>query len=117
VTLRIPAESSQIGTVRILAGAIGRHVGLTEEQVEDLKLVLSELCAEAVEASVAGGFVQMRFVRGEASLATEVRTHAGSSEKRRNESADHRRRLLNALVPTMSSVLEGAERVVQFRLP
>jgi histidine kinase-like protein len=103
--------------VRILAGAIARHVGLSDEQIEDLKLVLSELCAEAVEASGPGGFVEMRFEREAASLATEVRTPAPSSGKKRNESADERRRLLDALIPSMSTALEGAERVLRFRLP
>jgi histidine kinase-like protein len=117
VTLRIPADASQIGTVRILAGSIGRVVGLADEEIEDLKLVLSELCAEAVEASDPGGFVEIRFVREAAALATEVRTPARNSEKRGNGSADQRRRLLDALVPSLSSVVEEAERVVRFRLP
>ena len=116
MSLRIPADASQIGTVRILAGSIGRVVGLADEEIEDLKLVLSELCAEAIEASGPGGFVEIRFVREAASLATEVRAPAGS-EKRRNDSDDQRRRLLDALVPSLSSVIEEAERVVRFRLP
>jgi anti-sigma regulatory factor (Ser/Thr protein kinase) len=117
VTLRIPADASQIGTVRILAGAIGRHVGLSDERVEDLKLVLSELCAEAVEASGPGGFVEMRFEQEADSLAIEVRTPATSSQMKRNDSSDQRRRLLDALVPSTGTVLERAERVVRFRLP
>jgi anti-sigma regulatory factor (Ser/Thr protein kinase) len=103
--------------VRILAGSIGRVVGLADEEIEDLKLVLSELCAEAVEASGPTGFVEIRFVREAASLATEVRTPQQSSDEKRNESADQRRRLLDALVPSLNSVFEGAERVVRFRLP
>ena len=115
MTLRIPADASQIATVRILAGAIGRHVALNDEHIEDLKLVLSELCAEAIERSTPGGFVEMRFVQEAESLATEVRTPDGGSES--SDPADRRRRLLDALLPSSTTVVEGSERVVRFRLP
>lgn len=123
MTLRVPADPAQIGTVRILAGTIGRHAGLGVEQIEDLKLVLSELCAEAVEASGPNGVVEMRFEWEPGSLATEVRTAtevktaAAGPDGGRSDVADQRRRLLDALVPSRSSSLEGEDAVVRFRLP
>lgn len=117
VTLRVPADPAQMGTVRILAGAVGRHAGLGVEQIEDLKLVLSELCAGVVETSGPNGFVEMRFEWELGSLSTEVRTAGSSSKDRTGDVADQRRRLLDALAPSRSSGLEGEKWVVRFRLP
>jgi anti-sigma regulatory factor (Ser/Thr protein kinase) len=49
--IRIPADPPALALVRLFAAAIGRHVDLDEEDVEDLKLALTEVCSAAIEAA------------------------------------------------------------------
>lgn len=49
--IRLPADPPALALVRLFAAAIGRHVGIEEEDVEDLKLVLTEVCSAAIESA------------------------------------------------------------------
>lgn len=49
--IRVPADPPALALVRLFAAAIGRHVDLEEEDVEDLKLALTEVCSAAIEAA------------------------------------------------------------------
>lgn len=48
--IRVPADPAGLALVRLFAAAIGAHADLEEEDVEDLKLVLTEVCSAAIEA-------------------------------------------------------------------
>ena len=48
VVLEIPSRSPYVGVVRLAVSALARTSGFTEEQVEDLKIAVSEACANAV---------------------------------------------------------------------
>ena len=48
-TLAIPADPAYVGTVRYFAATIARHEGLPEELIDDLRLAVSEACAEAID--------------------------------------------------------------------
>jgi Histidine kinase-like ATPase domain len=50
-TLRVPAATDALSLVRLFATAIGRHVDLPPEVVEDLKLALTEVCSAAIEGA------------------------------------------------------------------
>jgi anti-sigma regulatory factor (Ser/Thr protein kinase) len=52
--IRFPADPPALALVRLFAAAIGRHVGLEEEDAEDLKLALTEVCSAAIEAATGG---------------------------------------------------------------
>ena len=54
VSLTIPADPACVGTVRYFAATIARHAGLSEELIDDLRLAVSEACAEAIEEGVTG---------------------------------------------------------------
>ena len=47
--IRVPAEPAALALVRLFATAIGRQVDLEEEDVDDLKLTLTEVCSAAIE--------------------------------------------------------------------
>lgn len=47
-TLRIPAAAAYVGTARLFAAAIARQAGVSEDDVDDLKLGVSEACAAGV---------------------------------------------------------------------
>ena len=53
-TLAIPADPAYVGTVRYFAATIARHEGLPEELIDDLRLAVSEACAEAIDSGVTG---------------------------------------------------------------
>lgn len=52
--LSIPAEPEYVGAARLFLAAAGRHFGLSEELLADVKVAVSEVCAEAVEDGAAG---------------------------------------------------------------
>ena len=47
----VPADPAALVLVRLFATAIGRQADLEEEDVEDLKLALTEVCSAAIEAA------------------------------------------------------------------
>jgi histidine kinase-like protein len=113
LSLKIPADASQIATVRLFAAAVGHHYGLSDEDVEDLKLALSELCAEAIEV---GDPVEVVLDWVEGSLDVEVRNASSARSRERTPDRDRRRQLIEALLSGARFEREGEERVVRFRL-
>ncbi len=49
--IRVPADPAALALVRLFAAVIGRHADLVEEDVDDLKLTLTEVCSAAIEAA------------------------------------------------------------------
>lgn len=52
--LSIPPEPEYVGAARLFLAAAGRHFGLSEELLADVKVAVSEVCAGAVEDGVPG---------------------------------------------------------------
>ena len=50
MTLEIPAKSVYVGVVRLALASVARAANLDEEKVEDLRMAVSEACANAVLA-------------------------------------------------------------------
>ena len=48
VEIEIPSRSVYVGVVRLALASLARAAGLTEEVVDDLKIAVSEACANAV---------------------------------------------------------------------
>ena len=48
VQLQIPPRSPYVGVVRLAVSALARSAGVDEETVDDLKIAVSEACANAV---------------------------------------------------------------------
>ncbi len=55
VELEIPALPPYVGVVRLALASLARAAGFEAEAVEDLKIVVSEACANAVLASEGAG--------------------------------------------------------------
>ena len=55
VSLEIPPRSPYVGVVRLTVAALARTAGLDEEVVEDLRIAVSEACANAVLANEEAG--------------------------------------------------------------
>ena len=48
VSLEIPPKSPYVGVVRLALSSLARNAGLGEEKIDDLKIAVSEACANAV---------------------------------------------------------------------
>lgn len=68
--LEIPSSPEYVGTARIFVGAVARSQGAEEEEVHDLKLAVSELCAAG--AREGGGPVRVALSEDGGSLSVEV---------------------------------------------
>jgi anti-sigma regulatory factor (Ser/Thr protein kinase) len=55
VELQIPARSPYVGVVRLALSSLARTAGVDEEALDDLKIAVSEACANAVLASEEAG--------------------------------------------------------------
>jgi anti-sigma regulatory factor (Ser/Thr protein kinase) len=55
LVLEVPAVPAYIGTARLFIGAVARHVGASEEQVDDLKVAVSEACTAAIRTRADAG--------------------------------------------------------------
>lgn len=80
VRLQIPPRSAYVGVVRLAVGSLARIKGVDEERVDDLKIAVSEACANAVLAHEESGIsepVSVTFQRLEDRLIVEV-GHSGS---------------------------------------
>ena len=55
VEIEIPAASPYVGVVRLALASLARVSGFDEERVDDLKIAVSEACANAVIANEQAG--------------------------------------------------------------
>lgn len=75
IELEIPPRSAYVGVVRLAIAALARGAGLDEEAVDDLRIAVSEACANAVLANEEAGSddpVQVTWTQGDDHLAIEV---------------------------------------------
>ena len=116
VVLRVPAEGSFVSTVRIFAGAIGRRSELDDERVDDLKLVLSEIASGMIADGAGGRTLVFEITTDDRGLQVRARGPLIGQDATADPGADHRRRLLEALVPDAAWSVDGDEQLVTFSL-
>ena len=46
--LEMPAKPKYVGLARLLAGSVARRMSFSEENIDDLKLAISEMCTNAI---------------------------------------------------------------------
>lgn len=119
VSLAIPADPAYAGTVRYFAATVGRHADLPEEVTDDLRLAVSEACAEAMEAGVTGS-IRVALSLEPEGIAVEVTSGSvqleeGAPGPRGSELVPiYRLQLIRALFPDAESDQDGGTRVVRF---
>ena len=72
LSIRIPPDAAHVAAVRAFVGAVGRQVGCSEESIDDLRLVATEACAEAIEDGAAHDGIEVRTVLEERRLVLEI---------------------------------------------
>jgi len=60
LSIRIPPDAAQVAAVRAFVGAVGRQAGCSEETIDDLRLVATEACAQAIEEDAAAEGIEVR---------------------------------------------------------
>jgi Histidine kinase-like ATPase domain len=72
LSIRIPPGTAHVASVRAFVGAVGRSSGCSEEAVDDLRLVATEACAQAIEERVADDGVEVRTLSDDQRLFLEI---------------------------------------------
>src|SRR5262245_7611864 len=72
LSIRIPPDAAHVAAVRAFVGAVGRQVGCSEESIDDLRLVATEACAQAIEDGAAYDGIEVRTVMEDQTLVVEI---------------------------------------------
>jgi anti-sigma regulatory factor (Ser/Thr protein kinase) len=120
VRLTVASEPRLLGTIRLVVATAARRAGLDDEQVEDLKVAVSELCASAVAEAL--GPVQVRLAERVDRLVVEVVDAAPGTAPAAVPDLGDDRGLGLALVGSLVDGLESHDdgdggRVTSFWLP
>ena len=127
VRLAVAPEPRLLGTVRLVVATAARRVGLDEEQIEDLKVAVSEACALSIHSMRDAGMVQpveVDLYEDEGRFAIEVRDrapedgHPGAGAADGIEDRVFGLALVSALVAGVeSSPRDGGGHATRFWLP
>ncbi len=83
VEIDIPPRSPYVGVVRLAVAALARSGGVDEERVEDLRIAVSEACANAVLAHEEQGVsdpVSVRWIDNDGQIVIEVADRGATAE-------------------------------------
>ena len=81
VQLNAPAERGSVRLARLLAGGIAADAGLSVDDMEDLRIAVSELVALLVEgAEKDGGQITVRFWAAEGQVEVDGEAPAGEAD-------------------------------------
>ncbi len=83
VELEIPRRPPYVGVVRLALSSLARAVGLDEEVVDDLKIAVSEACANAVlagEQAGGDGAIRVAWIEAERGLIVEIDSEGPAGE-------------------------------------
>ena len=87
VRLEIPPQSAYVAIARLAITSLGRAAGLDEEKLDDLKIAISESCANAVLAVQEAGVdapIEISFTAGADALEVVV-GHSGPGHAETSE--------------------------------
>ena len=72
IELKIPCSGQFVAIVRLQAEAIGRRLGFTEEEIQDIKVAVGEACDNAIEHGVSKKGVDIHYHLSPDELRIEV---------------------------------------------
>ena len=55
IEMKIPAKPDYLGVIRLTLSGIANRMGYTYEEIEDIKIALSEACTNAVQHAYSRG--------------------------------------------------------------
>ncbi len=116
IELTIPARPEYVAVVRLAAAGIAARMLFSYDDIEDLKIAVSEACAAAVQAG--GEHVAVRF--GLAPDRLEIRVaHRPGRARRRTQQSELGTLLVRCLMDEVRTERAGAEHITWMtkRLP
>jgi anti-sigma regulatory factor (Ser/Thr protein kinase) len=116
--LTLPSRGEYLGTARSFAAAVARHFAITGEEVEDLKVAISEACVDALES---GSAVALH-AEDEGRVISFVVDAPERDETIVTEGGDElgaavRMELIRTLFPDAEVVVVDDRRAIRFSLP
>jgi serine/threonine-protein kinase RsbW len=78
VELEIPSRSVYVGVVRLAVATLARESGLDEERVDDLRIAVSEACANALSPGEDAPPIQVTWTEEADYLAVEIQDDASN---------------------------------------
>ena len=80
ITLTFPAAIELVRLARLVASGLAAHVGLSMDDIEDLRIAVDELCALVVQHAVPDAEVVLMLRPVTDGLSVEVRAPAGEAD-------------------------------------
>lgn len=71
VQMGLPASPRFLRLARLTGASLGADLGLSLDEIEDLRVAVDELCAAAIEDAPAGSMLQLEFRTSTSHLALE----------------------------------------------
>jgi hypothetical protein len=119
--IHIPPAAEHVQTVRAFVAAAGRHAGCPEETIDDLRVVVTETCAQAFEEGTAPDGIEVRATVNDDALWVEVvpaaRFVGGGGDPLDPTTGQRRRTLIQALFPTVELIESDGAPVLRVRVP
>ena len=78
--LTLPAESAYVAVLRMTTAGLGARLDLTLDDIEDLRMAVSEACALVLEVARDNGVLQASYELGQGRIRVTVRTDSDSGE-------------------------------------
>jgi serine/threonine-protein kinase RsbW len=79
IELDIPSSPRYVSLARLITSSLARGLNFSEEGVDDLKIVISEMCTNAIihcgQGRDEAGRVNVKYIPGQDSITIEVRDH------------------------------------------
>lgn len=106
VTLTVPAKSEYARTVRMTASALVSRMGMSYDEVEDVRMAADEAFIYAVETLPAGGDVRLDFLVDHDELTIDVAV--GSQHLGDDEDAERRATYATFILESVCDAVEFA---------
>ena len=76
VKVSVPARSGFVGLLRSVVASAGGHLGLSLDDIEDLRLAVNEACADLLEHGPEGTVLRLHLAADDGELTVLVWTNA-----------------------------------------
>lgn len=113
LSLEIPPDTAHIVIARSFAGGVARSLGLDDEGSDVLKLILTEICSEAIERR-RGGRIVISVSAGRDPIPVTVVASGALGDQ---IEPTYRRALIEALAPDATFDEQEDRLCVRFTLP
>ncbi|HEX7740123.1 MAG TPA: ATP-binding protein [Marmoricola sp.] len=109
--LTLPADSAYVAVLRMTTAGLGARLDLTLDDIEDLRMAVSEASALILEVAREGGLLRASYALDEGRIRVTVSTDNDQGELDRESFGWQ---VLSALTTELDAVSDGATRSISF---